>query len=291
LQNNRKGIILAGGTGSRLYPISKAISKQLMPVYDKPMIYYALSTIMLSGTREILIITTPREKNSFKDLLGNGNHLGISIKYATQAEPKGLAEALIIGEKFLNGKPCTLILGDNLFHGDTLVKKLQSISNESIGATIFAYSVNDPDRYGIVEFDNNKKAINIEEKPLNPKTNFAITGLYFYDSSASERAKTLNYSERGELEITDLNSSYLKEGILNVQLLGRGIAWLDTGTPDSLHEASSYIRTLEHRMGFKIGCPEEVSWRMGWITTQELINLGSSMGNTLYGKYLLKITS
>ena len=262
-----------------------------MPVYDKPMIYYALSTIMLSGTREILIITTPREKNSFKDLLGNGNHLGISIKYATQAEPKGLAEALIIGEKFLNGKPCTLILGDNLFHGDTLVKKLQSISNESIGATIFAYSVNDPDRYGIVEFDNNKKAINIEEKPLNPKTNFAITGLYFYDSSASERAKTLNYSERGELEITDLNSSYLKEGILNVQLLGRGIAWLDTGTPDSLHEASSYIRTLEHRMGFKIGCPEEVSWRMGWITTQELINLGSSMGNTLYGKYLLKITS
>ncbi len=291
MQNNRKGIILAGGTGSRLYPISKAISKQLMPVYDKPMIYYALSTIMLSGTREILIITTPREKNSFKDLLGNGNHLGISIKYATQAEPKGLAEALIIGEKFLNGKPCTLILGDNLFHGDTLVKKLQSISNESIGATIFAYSVNDPDRYGIVEFDNNKKAINIEEKPLNPKTNFAITGLYFYDSSASERAKTLNYSERGELEITDLNSSYLKEGILNVQLLGRGIAWLDTGTPDSLHEASSYIRTLEHRMGFKIGCPEEVSWRMGWITTQELINLGSSMGNTLYGKYLLKITS
>lgn len=262
-----------------------------MPVYDKPMIYYALSTIMLSGTREILIITTPKEESNFKDLLGNGDHLGISIKYATQSEPKGLAEALIIGEKFINGNPCTLILGDNLFHGDTLVKKLQSVSDESKGATIFAYSVNDPHRYGIVEFDKNKKAINIEEKPLYPKTNFAITGLYFYDDSASERAKTLKYSERGELEITDLNSLYLKEGILDVKVLGRGIAWLDTGTPDSLHEASSYIRTLEHRMGFKIGCPEEVAWRMGWITTEALIALSSSMGNTLYGKYLLKITS
>ena len=285
----RKGIILAGGNGSRLYPITKATSKQLIPVYDKPMIYYPLSTLMLAGIRDILIITTPNDRDTFEKLLGNGSQFGINIKYKIQTKPEGIAQAFLIAEEFIKNSSVTLILGDNLFHGDFLVNQLQKnyLSNE--GASIFAYSVSDPQRYGVVEFDSKGIAFNIEEKPKNPKSKFAITGLYFYDNSVVEKAKKIKPSDRGELEITDLNKMYMKEGKLNVEKMNRGMTWLDTGTTDSLHEASSYIRTLERRQGLKIGCPEEVAWRMNFIDDDQLYSLSIDLKKSGYGEYLQNI--
>ena len=285
----RKGIILAGGNGSRLYPITKATSKQLIPVYDKPMIYYPLSTLMLAGIREILIITTPNDRDTFEKLLGNGSQFGINIKYKIQTKPEGIAQAFLIAEEFIKNSSVTLILGDNLFHGDFLVDRLQKNYLLSEGASIFAYSVSDPQRYGVVEFDSKGKAYNIEEKPLNPKSKFAITGLYFYDNSVVEKAKKIKPSDRGELEITDLNKMYMKEGKLNVEKMNRGMTWLDTGTTDSLHEASSYIRTLERRQGLKIGCPEEVAWRMNFIDDDQLYSLSIDLKKSGYGEYLQNI--
>ena len=285
----RKGIILAGGNGSRLYPITKATSKQLIPVYDKPMIYYPLSTLMLAGIRDILIITTPNDRDTFEKLLGNGSQLGINIKYKIQTKPEGIAQAFLIAEEFIKNSSVTLILGDNLFHGDFLVNQLQKNYLLNEGASIFAYSVSDPQRYGVVEFDSKGKAYNIEEKPLNPKSKFAITGLYFYDNSVVEKAKKIKPSDRGELEITDLNKMYMKEGKLNVEKMNRGMTWLDTGTTDSLHEASSYIRTLERRQGLKIGCPEEVAWRMNFIDDDQLYSLSIDLKKSGYGEYLQNI--
>ena len=287
----RKGIILAGGNGSRLYPITKAISKQLIPVYDKPMIYYPLSTLMLTGIKDILIITSPRDRDSFRELLGNGSQLGIDIKYKIQEKPEGIAQAFLIAEEFIKDSNVTLILGDNLFHGDFLVNRLQKNYFLNEGASIFAYSVSDPQRYGVVEFDSKGIAYNIEEKPKNPKSKFAITGLYFYDNSVIEKAKKIKPSERGELEITDLNKIYMQEGKLNVEKMNRGMTWLDTGTTDSLHEASSYIRTLERRQGLKIGCPEEVAWRMDFIDDEQLYLLSLDVIKSGYGKYLQNILS
>ncbi len=285
----RKGIILAGGNGSRLYPITKATSKQLIPVYDKPMIYYPLSTLMLAGIRDILIITTPNDRDTFEKLLGNGSQFGIDIKYKIQAKPEGIAQAFLIGEEFIKNSSVTLILGDNLFHGDFLVNQLQKNYLLKEGASIFVYSVSDPQRYGVVEFDSKGIAYNIEEKPLNPKSKFAITGLYFYDNSVVEKAKKIKPSDRGELEITDLNKMYMKEGKLNVEKMNRGMTWLDTGTTDSLHEASSYIRTLERRQGLKIGCPEEVAWRMNFIDDDQLYSLSIDLKKSGYGEYLQNI--
>ena len=285
----RKGIILAGGNGSRLYPITKATSKQLIPVYDKPMIYYPLSTLMLAGIRDILIITTPNDRDTFEKLLGNGSQFGINIKYKIQAKPEGIAQAFLIAEEFIKNSSVTLILGDNLFHGDFLVNQLQKNYLLNEGASIFAYSVSDPQRYGVVEFDSKGIAYNIEEKPINPKSKFAITGLYFYDNSVVEKAKKIKPSDRGELEITDLNKMYMKEGKLNVEKMNRGMTWLDTGTTDSLHEAASYIRTLERRQGLKIGCPEEVAWRVGFIDDEQLYSLSVDFIKSGYGKYLLQI--
>ncbi len=285
----RKGIILAGGNGSRLYPITKAISKQLIPVYDKPMIYYPLSTLMLAGIRDILIITSPRDRESFRELLGNGSQFGIDIKYKIQANPEGIAQAFLIAEDFIEDSSVTLILGDNLFHGDFLVNRLQKNYFLNEGASIFAYCVSDPQRYGVVEFDSKGIAYNIEEKPKHPKSKFAITGLYFYDNSVIEKAKKIKPSDRGELEITDLNKMYMQEGKLNVEKMNRGMTWLDTGTTDSLHEASSYIRTLERRQGLKIGCPEEVSWRMDFIDDDQLYLLSLDVIKSGYGEYLQNI--
>ena len=285
----RKGIILAGGNGSRLYPITKATSKQLIPVYDKPMIYYPLTTLMLAGIREILIITTPNDRVTFEKLLGNGSQFGINIKYKIQAKPEGIAQAFLIAEEFIKNSSVTLILGDNLFHGDYLVNQLQKNYLLNEGASIFAYSVSDPQRYGVVEFDSKGIAYNIEEKPINPKSKFAITGLYFYDNSVVEKAKKIKPSDRGELEITDLNKMYMKEGKLNVEKMNRGMTWLDTGTTDSLHEAASYIRTLERRQGLKIGCPEEVAWRMNFIDDDQLYSLSIDLKKSGYGEYLQNI--
>ncbi len=286
----RKGIILAGGYGTRLSPITKAISKQLIPIYDKPMVYYPLTTLMLAGIREVLIITTPKDKEIFERLFADGSQLGMRIEYEIQYEPKGLAEAFIISEKFLHQSYSALILGDNLFHGNNLKSILQNTSNNfSEDATIFAYLVNDPTRYGIVEFNSSYEVLSIKEKPEKPKSNFAITGLYFYDNTVCARAKTLTPSYRGELEITDLNNLYLKDKKLKVNLLGRGMVWLDTGTCDSLHEASSYIRTIENRQGLKIGCIEEVAYRMGWINETKLTNLIETNVNSSYSKYLLNL--
>ena len=285
----RKGIILAGGIGSRLNPITKVISKQLVPIYDKPMIYYPLTTLMLTGIKEILIITSPEFINSFRSLLGNGEELGISIDYSIQIEPNGLPEAFIIGENFIKNSPVALILGDNLFHGNDLLVNLKNASNENNGGTIFAYSVRDPERYGVAVFDNKNSLIDIVEKPNKYLSNWAITGLYFYDNTVIERAKSLIPSKRGELEITDLNKSYLQDGLLNVEIMGRGMVWLDTGNFDSLHEASSYIRTLEHRQGFKIGCPEEVAWRLGLINKEQLRANAQRLLNSGYGEYLLDL--
>ena len=285
----RKGIILAGGNGSRLYPITKATSKQLIPVYDKPMIYYPLSTLMLAGIREILIITTPHDNESFIKLLGNGSQFGIDIKYKIQKKPEGIAQAFLIGEDFIDNSGVTLILGDNLFHGDFLVNRLQKNYLLNEGASIFAYSVIDPERYGVVEFDSNGVVYNIVEKPKFPKSKFAITGLYFYDNSVVEKAKKIKPSYRGELEITDLNKLYMEEGKLIVEKMNRGMTWLDTGTTDSLHEASSYIRLLEKRQGQKIGCPEEVAWRMGFINDDQLYSLSLDVIKSGYGEYLQSI--
>jgi len=282
----RKGIILAGGSGTRLNPITQAVSKQLLPVYDKPMVYYPLTTLMLAGIREVLLITTPQDQAAFERLLGDGSRWGMEIHYAVQFSPDGLAQAFLIGADFLAGAPVALVLGDNLFHGDSqLGSKLAS----SAGATVFAYPVRDPERYGVVEFDRSGRVLSLEEKPEKPRSRYAVTGLYFYDSSVVERAKRVVPSARGELEITDLNRQYLEEGLLHVELMGRGMAWLDTGTCDSLHEASSYIRTLEHRQSLKVGCPEEVAWRMGWISADDLRVLAQPLRSSGYGHYLLQL--
>ncbi|MFK7967652.1 MAG: glucose-1-phosphate thymidylyltransferase RfbA [Rickettsiaceae bacterium] len=286
---NRKGIILAGGAGTRLYPSTLGISKQLLPVFDKPMIYYPLSVLMLAGIREILIISTPRDLPLFKILFGNGKDLGINISYLVQHSPDGLAHAFIIGADFIDNSPSALILGDNIFHGDKLSQLLLDANGKKDGATIFAYKVSDPERYGIVEFDKERVAISLEEKPNNPKSDYAVTGLYFYDENAVDFACQIKPSARGELEITDLNKIYLQENKLTVTTLGRGYAWLDTGTHESLLEASQFIAAIEHRQGFKIGCTEEIAWRMGWIDDTTLENLGNKMSKNQYGGYLLKL--
>lgn len=284
-----KGIILAGGTGSRLYPMTYTVNKQLLPIYDKPMIYYPISTLMSAGIREILIISGINELKKYELLLGDGSKWGVKFDYAVQIKPEGLAQALIIGEKYLNNEPCVMILGDNLFFSSNLHYIIQKNIPTSIGATIFAYKVTDPERYGVVEFDSNKKAISIEEKPIYPKSQYAVTGLYIFDKNAPEYAKTLKPSKRNELEITDLNMIYLKKGILNVQVLSRGTAWLDTGTPESLLDASDFVRIIESRQGMKVGCPEEIAFKNNFISEEQLIKLANQYSKNNYGKYLLEL--
>ena len=287
-QINRKGIILAGGKGTRLFPITTVVSKQLLPIYDKPMIYYPLSTLMLSGIREILIITNEKDEILFRDLLGNGQKFGISIEYKTQKKPEGIAQAFIIADEFIKGNSVTLILGDNIFYGKGLINLLEK-SNNNNNATIFAYPVKDPERYGVVEFNKKFEVISIKEKPKKPKSNYAITGIYYYDNTVLEKAKSIKPSKRGELEISDINNLYLEENCLNVELFGRGLAWLDTGTFDSLNEASLFIKTLENRQGLKISCPEEIAWRKGWIDDEQLMTLSKSLKKSGYGKYLISL--
>ena len=282
-----KGIILAGGSGLRLYPMTQVISKQLLPVYDKPMIYYPLSILMLAGIRDILLISTPQDTPRFESLLGDGSRLGLDISYAVQESPEGLAQAFIIGEDFIGGEPCSLILGDNIFYGSDLQAKLLRAAGRSEGATIFAYAVRDPERYGVVEIDADEKAVSLEEKPAAPKSRYAVTGLYFYDREVCALAKTLEPSARGELEITDLNRIYLQRDELSVEVLGRGTAWLDTGTQSSLLAASNFVETIEERQGFKVCCPEEIAYHMGYISGDELRALAEPLGSSGYGDYLL----
>ncbi|MEG1489923.1 glucose-1-phosphate thymidylyltransferase RfbA [Acinetobacter sp.] len=289
MSTNTKGIILAGGSGTRLYPITKGVSKQLLPIYDKPMIYYPLSVLMLAGIQDILIITTPEDKDSFERLLGDGSQFGIRLQYAIQPSPDGLAQAFIIGEDFIGQSNVCLVLGDNIFYGQGFTPMLKQAIARQQGATVFGYQVKDPERFGVVEFDQNKCAISLEEKPKHPKSNFAVTGLYFYDNDVIQIAKQVKPSDRGELEITTVNQMYLERGDLNVELLGRGFAWLDTGTHESLLEAAQFVETIEKRQGYKVACLEEIAFNNGWLSAEQILEIGQSMSKNDYGQYLISL--